>query len=202
MKLWLVRHAAVVLPPGICYGASDVAAHLDLTEQAAEQLSSVLPKRVPLRVSALLRAQMLVDSLLTLRGDLSPIVTDARLNEMDFGRWEMTPWADIPKSAFDAWVSDFADHRFGGVESTQCVVRRTAEALADTLETSSASGEAVWVTHAGVIRAVNFLLRHVTKTALEASLWPKHAPEPGGYQLVEIPVDIAQPISANVKHRK
>ena len=26
MTLWLIRHAQVLLPPGICYGASDVAA--------------------------------------------------------------------------------------------------------------------------------------------------------------------------------
>ena len=26
MKLWLLRHARVVLPTGLCYGASDVAA--------------------------------------------------------------------------------------------------------------------------------------------------------------------------------
>jgi alpha-ribazole phosphatase len=51
-------------------------------------------------------------------------------------------------------MADFAHHRFGGAESTQQVIDRVAGALHD-LRASQAR-EAVWVTHAGVIRAVQF----------------------------------------------
>ena len=35
MKLWLIRHAAVTLPDGLCYGTSDVPAQADATRVAA-----------------------------------------------------------------------------------------------------------------------------------------------------------------------
>ena len=40
MKLWLVRHAQVLLPPGICYGATDVAADAAATLRAAQALAA------------------------------------------------------------------------------------------------------------------------------------------------------------------
>ena len=44
MKLWLVRHAQVLLPPGICYGATDVAADAAATLSAAQALAAELPQ--------------------------------------------------------------------------------------------------------------------------------------------------------------
>ena len=42
MKLWLVRHAQVLLPTGICYGATDVAADAAATLSAAQALAAEL----------------------------------------------------------------------------------------------------------------------------------------------------------------
>ena len=38
MKLWLIRHAPVLLPAGICYGASDVLADVDAVAQSIVDL--------------------------------------------------------------------------------------------------------------------------------------------------------------------
>lgn len=179
MKLWLLRHARVDLAPGLCYGASDVPAHADLTQAAAEALAPLVPQAAPLWVSGLGRARQLAEAVRLLRPDLEPLRTDARLNEMDFGHWELQRWDGIPRTAFDAWMANFAHHRFGGAESTQQVIDRVFAALNDTRKTGRP--EAVWVTHAGVIRAVQYLAVHGARPIQDASGWPADAPEPGGH---------------------
>lgn len=184
MKLWLLRHAQVDLPPGLCYGASDVPAHADLTLAAAQALAPLLPRGVPLRVSALGRAAQLAAAVHSIRPDLGSPRPDPRLNEMDFGQWELQPWNTIPRAAFDAWMADFAHHRFGGAESTQQVIDRVASALQDLRSTGRS--ETVWVTHAGVIRAVQYLALHGDRPIRAVSEWPVDAPAPGAHMVITI----------------
>ncbi|MGE0098301.1 MAG: histidine phosphatase family protein [Hydrogenophaga sp.] len=184
MKLWLLRHAPVVLAPGLCYGASDVPADARLTRETAQAMAPQLPQGTPVWVSGLLRAQQLAGALQSLRPDLRAARIDPRLNEMDFGRWELKPWEHIPRSAFDDWMADFAHHRFGGSESTQQLLYRVAAAMADLRPATS--GDVLWVTHAGVIRAVQHIVKSGAPQIREAGEWPKDAPEPGGWTWVEI----------------
>jgi alpha-ribazole phosphatase len=184
MKLWLLRHARVTLEAGLCYGASDVPADLALTRAAAEAAAARLPRGLRVCVSGLGRAQQLARELQALRPDLGPAVTDPRLNEMDFGHWELQPWDAMPRAAFDAWMADFAHHRFGGAESTQQIIERVADAL-DDLRTQ-AVGEAVWVTHAGVIRAAQYVATHGRGPIRYASQWPREAPAPGGWMALDL----------------
>ena len=179
MKLWLLRHAAVALAPGLCYGASDVPAEAALTQEAAEKSAAFLPPELPVWTSALGRTRELGATLQALRPDLGRPLADARLNEMNFGRWELQPWNAVPRSAFDAWMADFPHHRFGGVESTQMVVQRVGAALREL--TDSGVEEAVWITHAGVIRAAMYLAAHGQSPIATVEQWPREAPLPGGY---------------------
>ena len=89
MKLWLLRHAQVELEAGLCYGATNVPANAALTLQAAEAAAAMLLPGLPVWVSGLGRAQQLAQALTSLRPDLGMPVTDTRLNEMDFGLWEL-----------------------------------------------------------------------------------------------------------------
>jgi len=184
VKLWLLRHARVTLEAGLCYGASDVPADPALTRVAAESAAARLPRGLPVCVSGLGRAQQLARELHDLRSDLGSAVTDPRLNEMNFGHWELQPWDAMPRAAFDAWMADFAHHRFGGAESTQQIIERVADAL-DDLRTQSV-GEAVWVTHAGVIRAVQYIATHGRGPIRYARQWPREAPAPGGWMVLDL----------------
>jgi alpha-ribazole phosphatase len=179
VKLWLLRHAPVLLDAGICYGASDVAANAALTERAARAAAAFVPPGLSVHTSMLQRTRQLGDALQAMRPDLRPAGGDARLNEMHFGQWELQPWAAVPRTAFDVWMADFAHHRFGGVENVQGLVERMAQALADARQ--GPAGEAVWITHAGVIRAVRFLATHGHSVIDSVDQWPREAPEPGGY---------------------
>lgn len=184
MKLWLLRHAPVLLAPGQCYGASDVPADASLTRQAAKAFAPELPQGSPVWVSGLVRAQQMAGALQALRPDLPAARVDTRLNELDFGHWELKPWADIPRSAFDDWMADFAHHRFGGGESAQQLLYRVAAALAD-LRPATAS-EVLWVTHAGVIRAVRHIVESGSPHIREVGEWPREAPEPGGWTSISL----------------
>lgn len=177
MILWCIRHAPVPLPPGTCYGASDIPADDHPTREAARHWASHLPAGSRVRVSALTRARQLADALLALRPDLAPATVDPRLNEMDFGAWELMDWDTIGRDAVDVWLADFAHHRVGGGESTQEVIDRVADALA---EERSLGGHPVWITHAGVIRAAAYLADGSPLPIRSAADWPVDAPAPGG----------------------
>jgi hypothetical protein len=102
---------------------------LGATQHAAQGLAAELPEKAELWVSPLQRCELLAQSLRGLRPDL-PCKTDARLVEMNFGHWEGVAWADIPRTALDAWTADFGNHRFGGVESANAVLSRVAQQCA------------------------------------------------------------------------
>lgn len=178
MKLWLARHAAPLIETGICYGSLDIEADTAATLSSARALAAALPQGLPVRVSGLRRAGQLAQALAALRDDLRP-VRDERLNEMDFGAWEGVPWHDISQTDIDAWTRDFAQYRAGGGENVSDVLRRVARALADT----AMDDEAIWITHAGVIRAVHYLARH-GGGAPSAASWPVQAPACGEWTLL------------------
>lgn len=186
MRLWLLRHAAVTLPPGTCYGASDVPADELATREAAKAAAAQLPFGIPVRVSALRRARALAAQLEFFRPDLAAAVVDHRLNEMDFGCWELRRWEDIPRESIEVWAADFERHRFGGGESARCVITRVADAL-DELKTSAGPiAQALWITHAGVIRALHHIVRHGRAQIDSASSWPGSAVPYGAVLSLEL----------------
>lgn len=181
MKLWLVRHAQVLLASGTCYGALDVAADLEATQQSAASLAAVLPAGAQISTSPLQRCEHLAQALIGLRPDLT-LQTDVRLQEMNFGAWEGRRWSDITRSDFDAWMADFAGHAVGGHgESVRTVMARVASAF-DELRDGPPT---VWVTHAGIIRATQLLaggIREVTR----ADQWPPDGVACGQWRTLEL----------------
>ncbi|MGQ0708593.1 MAG: histidine phosphatase family protein [Rhodoferax sp.] len=191
--LWLVRHAPVELPQGLCYGAMDVAARAPDTQAAAIALAATLPQGggqsgrqgggqggapgLVLRHSPLRRCAALAQALGALRPGLQ-FQPDARLREIDFGAWEGQPWSVLPRAELDQWSADFADYRPGGGENLRELLQRVRQALHDTQCALADSGatQAVWITHAGVMRAVQWLHNPVSIERLPtAQDWPQAA---------------------------
>jgi alpha-ribazole phosphatase len=180
MKLWLVRHAPVLLAPGSCYGALDVPADALATAQSAKALAALLPQGLPVITSPLQRCEQLAQALYGLRPDLT-VKSDARLREMDFGSWEGRRWDMIAQSDIDAWTADFAGHAVGGHgETVRAVMARVSQAF-DEL----GDADTVWVTHAGIIRAAQLLARGIR--ALErADQWPLETTACGEWRTLEL----------------
>ncbi len=167
MTLWLVRHAQVLLEPGMCYGALDVAADPEATRQCAEALAAKLPPNAVVSTSPLQRCTQLAEVLMELRPDLS-LQADARLQEMNFGNWEGRPWATIAREEFDDWTANFGEYAVGGDgESTNGVMARVAQAF----DELPAGYDAVWITHAGIIRAAQLVAKGIRQVA-DAGQWP------------------------------
>ena len=183
MKLWLVRHARPLIAPGVCYGALDVPADDAATRDCAAQLASTLPIQdsghVSMSTSPLQRCELLTHYLCGLRSDLAP-VSDANLAEMNFGSWEGQRWDAIGEESLARWTDQFATHRPGGGESVQEFMRRVEAAM------SRLQGDdAVWITHAGVIRAATFIAGGLRILA-SADQWPVNGPGYGETVLLEM----------------
>jgi alpha-ribazole phosphatase len=163
MKLYLVRHPRTLVDPGLCYGASDVpVANDELARVGARLREAGLPGDMPVYASPLRRCASLAEALQPRRLHL-----DARLAEMDFGRWELQPWSAIAREEVDAWAADLLHYRPGGAENVLDVARRVA-AFLDDLRRSGAP-QALLVCHAGAIRLLAQLMQ-MARTAHGAAL--------------------------------
>ena len=181
MQLWLVRHAQPLVAAGICYGRLDVAADADATAECARQLATQLPPGIRVISSPLQRCEQLAKALSIQKPDLA-YKTDARLQEMDFGQWEGRAWQAIDRAELEAWTSDFANYSVGhGGESVAAFMRRISAAF----DALPGDGDTLWITHAGVIRAVELLaqgIRHIER----ADQWPLEAPKYGQWRLFNL----------------
>jgi alpha-ribazole phosphatase len=181
VKLWLVRHARPVHMEGVCYGRLDVPADDGDTRQVAALLSAELPPGIALWTSPLRRCRALADALREQRPDIACHI-DAGLGEMDFGDWEGRSWDHIGPTALDTWVADFAHHRPGGGECVTAFMARVARAFDAALDVGR---DCVWITHAGVARAV-LLLSRGQRLVTRADEWPREGLAFGRWQALEL----------------
>ena len=183
MKLWLVRHAQPLVDAGVCYGRLDMAADVDATAECAESLAALLPAGIRVITSPLQRCEQLAYALYAQRPDLA-YKTDDRLQEMDFGQWEGNAWQAIDRDALEAWTSDFANYAVGNDGETVTEFMGRIASAFDALQTQG-NADAVWITHAGVIRAMVLLaqgVRHIER----ADQWPLDAPKYGQWRLLDL----------------
>jgi alpha-ribazole phosphatase len=136
----------------------------------AERVAPLLPADTEMRCSPLMRCADLAQTILKLRSDLR-VRADPRIAEMDMGAWEGGAWTAIDRAEFENWTLNFADTRAGGSgESTRLFMQRVGVAYDEWL---AGGRDAIWVTHAGVIRAVS-LLRDGLRCVERADQWPAH----------------------------
>ena len=184
MKIWLIRHAKPLVEKGLCYGRLDVRADRSLTELASDNLIKALSESSGIKVlltSPRRRTKQLAN-LLAQRLNIS-LVEEERLAEMDFGEWEGRLWEDIPNSAIDLWTEDFNNHPFGGGESTGQLLDRVWLLMENA---KSRHEDQIWVTHAGVIKAVQFLMNNREPYIKSAADWPLEPTNFGEWITVDI----------------
>jgi alpha-ribazole phosphatase len=179
--LTLVRHGRPLVPAGVCYGVTDVAADAAHTQAIAQDLAAhILPGAI-LMSSPLQRCSALARAVHQLRPDLE-LCFEPRLAEFDFGCWEGWRWDAIPKSALDAWTARFASHRFGGIDCVQDMLERVG-AVWDACRLAGKSQ--VWITHAGVMSAASLLAREI-RVIDQAHAWPSPSPAHGARVVLQM----------------
>ncbi|HTJ92294.1 MAG TPA: alpha-ribazole phosphatase family protein, partial [Pararobbsia sp.] len=152
VELVLIRHPAVSIASGICYGRSNVSleAPLEASIEAvlAQWAASGVARPARLYSSPLDRCALVAARLAEQWA--VPLELDADLIELDFGAWELRRWDEIGRPALDAWAADLEHARPHGGESAAAVADRAQRWLARAC--TDAPRVIVAVTHAGVIR--------------------------------------------------
>jgi alpha-ribazole phosphatase len=170
--LWIWRHpkaaGAVVDGEARCIGRTDLAVDRRRARRLASRICTAarrhgLPRVV--WVSPLRRCRAVGE---VLRGWGWQLHVDARLAEVDFGRWDGRLWRDIDPAEVTAWADELLHHAPGGGESLAQLAARAQAFEAQ----RQAWGEhtRLVVSHGGWINA----LLHVPSgcSALPASAWP------------------------------
>ena len=195
LSLWLVRHATPQVAPGTCYGRLEVQADPDHTQAAARELHAAWQTQKATPDTTLVwhsPAHRCADlATACAQAGLPASEPKADLLEMDFGQWEGLAWDAIERTEIDAWTQDFLTHRPGGGESVHALLQRTQRALALGQQAAQAQGiqTLIWLTHAGVIRAVECLLTWGPQAllTLQARDWPMTPCAFGSWQIHTLP---------------
>ena len=145
MQLYLIRHPTPQVATGICYGRTDLALAEDVAAAAA-RIAPQLPPQAPVFTSPLQRCRHLANA-------LHPTPrSDPRLQEMNFGAWEMRPWSQIQREALDGWAANplgYAPPQGETVAQLQARVQDFVRELKD-----EGVERAVLVTHAGILKVI------------------------------------------------
>jgi alpha-ribazole phosphatase len=162
MDLVLMRHPAVAVEEGVCYGHSDVALADEPSVSATALAMRLATLQVPpprvLLSSPLLRCATVAAAM---AGDFGCAHSvDERLKEMNFGSWEQQRWDAIDRGLLDEWAANFEHARAHGGESVAQFVARVQSWL-DAFGLTRECSPAYVVTHAGVIRVIASLLLDV-----------------------------------------
>lgn len=166
MRLTLVRHTAVAVAPGICYGQRDVELAMSFADEWREigrQIDATRFDRVyssPLSRCARLAAVIV---------GAEAVTFDERLRELHFGDWEMADWDSVFASAAGkAWFADYVNAHCPNGEAFTDQIARMRAFFAELRARGDA--EVLAFTHAGNLRAAMCLL--AGKTPVEAFTTP------------------------------
>lgn len=169
MKLWVVRHAKPLISTDVCYGAMEVPVHVQAAAELVRELAAVVPLHAQVLCSPARRCAQIGQVLAQQRLDLT-LHVEPLLKELDFGHWQGRRWVEIAQHEYEPWMADFGNHRVGGGESVNALMKRVSAGLVHTRNLAT-TGEAVWITHAGVIQALTLLTRGVAQVS-EPAQWP------------------------------
>jgi len=151
MKIYLLRHTEPDVPPDTCYGQSDI----DVVEQPFRDQIPQFQKLLPLEeiaaiyTSPLQRCYKMAESL---SKNHHALHVDERIGELNFGEWELQPWATIDGREKTRWKEDFLFARAPAGESHMDLYQRV-EKFWDQLNQKNHHSSLV-VTHGGVIKSL------------------------------------------------
>ena len=142
MEVILIRHTSVDVPPGVCYGQTDVPLEAEAAV-TAENLKAYLPFD-HVYTSPLTRCVRLA----TYCG-YPDAERDKRIMEINFGDWEMKPFEQNEDPRLQEWYADYINVAATGGESFAMQYRRVSQFL-DELKKKPYTRVAIFA-HGGVL---------------------------------------------------
>lgn len=159
MRLTLVRHTSLQIPPGVCYGQTDVDVAASFMQEASLTKHKLNGGQFDAVFSSPLQRCVKLSQVLATES----VVHDERLKELHFGDWEMRAWDDIPRDVFDHWAQNYAELAPPNGETFGQLQQRGIAFTEDVLQ-KHPQGHVLVVTHGGMIRAI---LAHVLNMQLK-----------------------------------
>lgn len=172
MAIFLVRHTAPDIKPGIIYAATNVPVHEAEFKRVIPLLDAALPENALIVTSPLSRCRRLAD-FLAMGSNERTVILDPRLIERDLGRWTGKKWEDIPRREAKEFDANFLDHwpppmmtndgpvlrglnvhpRLGAGESVRAMQTRVVEGFEAAWDIAEGRNLVI-VSHAGPIAAM------------------------------------------------
>ena len=151
MRITFVRHTAVDVAPGVCYGQSDVRLKETFPQEAsvvAESLANIRNESGE-EFDAVYRSPLSRCRLLAEACGFPDAVADESLLEMNFGEWEMKRYDEIDDPRLQEWYDSWLSTRATGGESFMDQRRRVRDFIREKRESDERN--ILVFTHAGVI---------------------------------------------------
>ncbi|MFO7447017.1 MAG: alpha-ribazole phosphatase family protein [Ignavibacteriaceae bacterium] len=161
MEVFLIRHPEVDIGRGYCYGYSDVEVSAASFKSAVEKIKKHIPAYADLTYysSDLKRCRVLAELLCS-----SEIFCSSEIRELNFGRWEMIRWDDLPQDELKIWMEDFVNQSGHGGESYKELYSRSVNFWKELIKKNHS--KVAVITHSGVIRSI---LCYILNISLENS---------------------------------
>lgn len=148
-NIYLIRHTPIYNPSKLCFGQSEIPLEENFTvnfDWIKEQLN--LTENCKFYSSPLRRCTKLASYLSD-----DNFAIDHRLNDLNFGVWEMKAWDKIPAKEIKLWQEDFVNYRPKNGENFNDLFDRTIGLYEEVCSDSKTENTAI-ICHAGNIRAI------------------------------------------------
>lgn len=151
-KHYFIRHTPPKVNQGICYGQSDIGLRGDTTLYF-DTIKKRLPiGQLPIYSSPLKRCSDLGEYL-----NQGSLILDSRLQEINFGDWELKEWEAIPKNEISPWYEDYLNTSPPEGESFNQLIDRVEQFYEDTILKLKESS--IIISHHGPLRIMLGLYR-------------------------------------------
>ena len=149
LKLYLVRHTTPLFEAGTCYGQTDI----DVANSFVDECKRLRQKIAGISFDAVFSSPLQRCGKLAIAMQLGPVQFDTRIQELNFGDWEMQKWSLIKSDEFEVWSHNYAQLAPPNGETFTELHTRSTEFISDLKHKYMGKNIAVF-SHGGVIRAM------------------------------------------------
>ena len=148
MDIYLIRHTQTFADSGLCYGQSNI----PLADSFPDEVDCLHEKLPEFDEACKVFSSPLSRCLDLAKTFSTHVVTDARLQELNFGDWEGTRFDAIDADSLQHWTDNFVTAAPPNGENFEDLYQRAGSFWQDLL--AAEAEQVLVITHAGVIRAL------------------------------------------------